>query len=62
MKDNQLAKLIKKNVAKVEQSAAKKSKVYDKTLAATQRPDAEKSDEADIERSTFFKEMKRREF
>ena len=62
MKDNQLAKLIKKNVAKVEKSQSKKSKVYDPTLKATQRPDAEQTDEGDIERSAFFKEMKRREF
>ena len=62
MKDNQLAKLIKKNVAKVEQSQTKKTKVYDPTLKATRRPDAEKEDENDIERSAFFKEMKRREF
>ena len=62
MKDNQLAKLIKKNVQKVEKAATKKSKVYDPTLKATQRPDAEATDSDDIERSTFFKEMKRREF
>ena len=62
MKDKQLAKLIKKNVAKVEQKQAKKSKVYDPTVKATQRPDAEASDGDDIERAAFFKEMKRREF
>ena len=62
MKDNQLAKLIKKNVAKVEQAQTKKTKAYDPTLTATQRPNASKDDEGDIERSAFFKEMKRREF
>ena len=62
MKDNQLAKLIKKNVAKVEKAQTKKSKVYDPTLKATQRPDAAANDEGDIERAAFFKEMKRREF
>jgi hypothetical protein len=62
MKDNQLAKLIKQNLAKVEKAQSKKSKVYDPTLKATQRPTADKDDEGDIERSTFFKEMKRREF
>jgi len=62
MKDAQLAKLIKKNLAKVEKAQTKKSKVYDPTLKATQRPDAETTDADDIERSTFFKEMKRREF
>jgi hypothetical protein len=61
MKDNQLAKLIKKNVAKVEKAQTKKAKVYDPTLKATQRPDAQ-NDEDDIERAAFFKEMKRREF
>jgi len=62
MKDAQIAKLIKKNVAKVEKAQTKKTKVYDPTLKATQRPDAETSDADDIERSAFFKEMKRREF
>lgn len=62
MKDNQLAKLIKKNVAKVEKAATKKAKFHDPTLKATARPDAEVTDADDIERSTFFKEMKRREF
>jgi hypothetical protein len=62
MKDKQLAKLIKKNVAKVEKAQTKKSKIYDPTLKATQRPDAEQSDADDVERTAFFKEMKRREF
>lgn len=62
MNDKQLAKLIKKNVAKVEQSQAKKTKHYDPTLAATQRPSTQDDDSTDVERTAFFKEMKRREF
>ena len=62
MKDNQLAKLIKKNVAKVEKLAnARKGKSYDPTLTATRGKDEEKPDES-VERDHFFKEMKRREF
>ena len=62
MKDSQLAKLIKKNVQKVEKAQTKKTKVYDPTLKATQRPDAQQTDAEDVERTAFFKEMKRREF
>ena len=62
MKDSQLAKLIKKNVQKVEKAQTKKTKVYDSTLKATQRPDAQQTDAEDVERTAFFKEMKRREF
>ncbi len=58
MKDQQLAKLIRQNAAK---AAAKTSKMrparaYDETL-----PDRTQ-DDADVERSQMFKEMKRREF
>jgi len=59
--EKQLAKLIKQNVAKAEQAAkAKKGKKYDPTLEATQKPEDQEDDT--IERTQFFKEMKRREF
>ncbi|MFL5581306.1 MAG: hypothetical protein ACJ8AO_13115 [Gemmatimonadaceae bacterium] len=61
MNEKQLAKLIKQNVAKAEQAAKKKKgKKYDPTLEATSKPEDEGDDV--IERSQFFKEMKRREF
>ena len=62
MNEKKLAKLIKKNVAKVEKAQAKKTKHYDPTLAATQRANNQSDDSNDIERTAFFKEMKRREF
>lgn len=64
MNDKKLAKLIKKNVAKVEQAAkTKKGKFTDPTLAATRKPgDEAADDDTSVERSHFFKEMKRREF
>ena len=63
MKDNQLAKLIKKNAAKVDQAAKqKKGKFKDPTLAATRPPGEADDDDSSVERTHFFKEMKRREF
>jgi hypothetical protein len=60
--DKQLAKLIRKNVAKVEKAAtAKQKRTYDPTLAATRGTTADDSD-TEVERTQFFKEMKRREF
>lgn len=60
--DKQLAKLIRKNVAKVEKAAkAKQTRKYDPTLAATRGTTEEDSD-VEVERDQFFKEMKRREF
>jgi hypothetical protein len=60
--DKQLAKLIRKNVAKVEKAAkAKQSRKYDPTLAAT-RGTTEEDGDVEVEREQFFKEMKRREF
>lgn len=60
--DKQLAKLIRKNVAKVEKAAnAKKTRAYDPTLAAT-RGIKEEDGDVEVEREQFFKEMKRREF
>ena len=61
MNEKQLAKLIKQNVAKVEKSQSKKTKAFDPTLDATRRP-GEKDPDDEIERTAFFKEMKRREF
>ena len=57
MDEKQLAKLVKKTVAK----AAKKSpqrKTYDSTLDVTRRPQTD----ADLERNDFFEIMKKREF
>ena len=60
--DKQLAKLIRKNVAKVEKAAkAKQNRTYDPTLAAT-RGTTEEDGDVEVEREQFFKEMKRREF
>jgi hypothetical protein len=60
--DKQLAKLIRKNVAKVEKAAkAKQNRTYDPTLAAT-RGTTEEDGDVEVERTQFFKEMKRREF
>lgn len=60
--DKQLAKLIRKNVAKVEKAAkAKQTRKYDPTLAAT-RGTTEEDGDIEVEREQFFKEMKRREF
>ncbi|HEX6053036.1 MAG TPA: hypothetical protein VFZ21_27400 [Gemmatimonadaceae bacterium] len=62
MDDKQLAKLIRKNVAKVEKAAkAKQNRTYDPTLAAT-RGTTEEDGDVEVERTQFFKEMKRREF
>jgi hypothetical protein len=58
MNEKQLAKLIKKNVAKVDAKGSKvrQPKSYDETLPP--KP----ADDTDTEREAFFKEMKRREF
>ena len=62
MDDKQLAKLIRKNVAKVEKAAkAKQNRTYDPTLAAT-RGTSEEDGDVEVERTQFFKEMKKREF
>lgn len=59
--DKQLAKLIKRTTAKAEQAAkARRPRGYDPTLAATRPPDAD--EDAAVDRTAFFKEMKRREF
>lgn len=57
MDDKQLQKLIKKNAAKAEKLAkARDGRKFDKTLPPPQDEDQ------DIERTHFFKEMKKREF
>ena len=62
MDDKQLAKLIRKNVAKVEKAVkAKQSRTYAPTLAAS-RGTTEEDGDVEVEREQFFKEMKRREF
>ena len=56
MDDKQLQKLVKKNAAKAAKlSKARDGRQFDKTLP---KP----PEDADIERTKFFKEMKRREF
>ena len=63
MDDKQLAKLIKQNAAKAEKLAkARKGRAYDPTLDATRGTAGADDDDNDIERTHFFKEMKRREF
>ncbi|HEX5831845.1 MAG TPA: hypothetical protein VFY16_12745 [Gemmatimonadaceae bacterium] len=57
MDDKQLAKLIRKNLAKAAQgSKAHPRKSYDPTLQNRSE------DDADVEREHLFKEMRRREF
>ena len=57
MDEKQLQKLIRKNAAKAAKLAkARDGRQFDKTLPPPQ------DEEADIERSQFFKEMKKREF
>jgi len=57
MDDKQLQKLIRKNAAKAEKLAkARDSRKFDKTLPPPQ------DEESDVERTHFFKEMKKREF
>ena len=57
MDEKQLQKLIKKNAAKAAKLAkARDGRQFDKTLPKAQDEDT------DIERTHFFKEMKKREF
>jgi hypothetical protein len=57
MDEKQLQKLIKKNAAAAAKLAkARDGRKFDKTLQPPQDADA------DVERTAFFKEMKRREF
>jgi hypothetical protein len=60
--DKQLAKLIRKNAAKAAKVAkGRQGRAYDPTLTATRGTD-QPTDDANVERDLFFKEMKRREF
>jgi hypothetical protein len=57
MDEKQLQKLIRQNAAKAAKLAkARDGRQFDKTLPPAQ------SEDTDIERDAFFKEMKRREF
>jgi hypothetical protein len=57
MDEKQLQKLIKKNAAKAAKLAkARDGRQFDKTLPPP------RDEDADIERTHFFKEMKKREF
>ena len=57
MDEKQLAKLVKKTVAKAEKSKKGKRKTYDATLDVTRRPDHDDTDADEL-----FKHMKKREF
>jgi hypothetical protein len=59
VKDNQLAKLLKKTQAQAAAKAAKPRPSFDATLEATKKPGTE---DAPGEAEEIFKEMKRREF
>lgn len=62
MNEKQLAKLIKKNVAKAESAAKKKpGRFKDPTLSAT-TGESDLDEETGVERQAFFKEMRKREF
>ncbi len=58
MDDKQLAKLVKKTVAKAAQPKKEPRKTYDPTLDATRRPVSAKDEEA----AELFQQMKKREF
>ncbi|MDB4878437.1 MAG: hypothetical protein JWM41_4883 [Gemmatimonadetes bacterium] len=58
MDEKQLAKLVKKTVAKANKPKTPTGKTYDPTLDATRRPHSDKDDEA----AELFQQMKKREF
>jgi len=58
MDEKQLAKLIKKTVAKAQRPKGNQNRTYDSTLDVTRRPQSEKDDEA----QELFDQMKKREF
>ena len=58
MDEKQLAKLVKKTVAKAAKAKSPTRKTYDSTLDVTRRPHSEKDDEA----QELFEQMKKREF
>jgi hypothetical protein len=58
MDEKQLAKLVKKTVAKASKPKSPPRRTYDPTLDATRRPHTERDDEA----AELFQQMKKREF
>jgi hypothetical protein len=58
MDEKQLAKLVKKTIAKASRPKGQAGKTYDSALDATRRPPTEKDDEA----AELFQQMKKREF
>jgi hypothetical protein len=58
MDEKQLAKLVKKTVAKASKPKTPPRKSYDPTLDATRRPRTDQDDEA----QDLFNQMKKREF
>jgi hypothetical protein len=58
MDEKQLAKLVRKTVAKAQQPKKNQGRTYDPTLDVTRRPPSEKDDEA----QELFEQMKKREF
>lgn len=58
MDEKQLAKLVKKTVAKASKPKTPPNKTYDRTLDVTRRPRTEQ----DAEAEELFEQMKRREF
>lgn len=58
MDEKQLAKLIKKTVAKAQRPKGNQNRTYDPTLDAVRRPQTERDDEA----KELFEHMKKRDF
>jgi hypothetical protein len=58
MDEKQLAKLVKKTVAKASKPKTPQRRTYDSTLDVTRRPHTEKDDEA----AELFEIMKKRDF
>jgi hypothetical protein len=56
--DKQLAKLVKKTVAKASKPKVPQRRTYDSTLDVTRRPQTEQ----DTEAAELFEQMKKREF
>lgn len=58
MDEKQLAKLVKKTVAKAQRPKANQNRTYDSTLDVTRRPQSQQDEDA----QDLFKQMKKREF
>ena len=58
MDEKQLAKLVKKTVAKANKPKAQPRRTYDATLDITRRPENDR----DTEAAELFEQMKKREF